>query len=142
MTTLVLETEPIAVHVTVTEDKLTVDLADGRSLVVPLAWYPRLVQGSPAERQHWQLLGDGYAIEWPDLDEHIGLEGLLAGRQSGESEGRKWSERVYGGFHRSIELPTEVQNDKVTAAFKNGVLTITVPKAEASKVRSIPVTSA
>src|SRR5437763_8274091 len=73
MTTLVLETEPIAVHVTVTEDKLTVDLADGRSLVVPLAWYPRLVQGAPAERQHWQLLGDGYAIEWLDLDEHIGV---------------------------------------------------------------------
>ena len=48
MTTLVLEREPVAVHVTVTEDKLTVDLADGRSLVVPLAWYPRLVQGSPA----------------------------------------------------------------------------------------------
>jgi len=45
----------------------------------------RLVQGSPAERQHWQLLGDGYAIEWPDLDEHIGVEGLLAGRRSGES---------------------------------------------------------
>jgi hypothetical protein len=85
MTTLVLETEPVAVHVTVTEDKLTVDLADGRSLVVPLAWYPRLVQGSPAERQHWQLLGEGYAIEWPDLDEHIGVEGLLAGRRSGES---------------------------------------------------------
>ena len=62
-----------------------VDLADGRSLVVPLARYTRLVQGSPAERHHWQLLGDGYAIEWPDLDEHIGIEGLLAGRRSGES---------------------------------------------------------
>jgi hypothetical protein len=86
MTTLVLETEPVAVHVTVTQDKLTVDLADGRSLVVPLAWYPRLVHGSSAERQHWQLLGDGYAIEWPDLDEHIGVEGLLAGRRSGESQ--------------------------------------------------------
>jgi hypothetical protein len=85
MTTLVLETEPIAMHVTVTEDKLIVDLADGRSLGVPLAWYPRLVRGTPAERQHWQLLGDGYAIEWPDLDEHIGVEGLLAGRRSGES---------------------------------------------------------
>jgi hypothetical protein len=85
MTTLVLETEPIAMHVTVTEDKLLVDLADGRSLGVPLAWYPRLVHGTPAERQHWQLLGDGYAIEWPDLDEHIGVEGLLAGRRSGES---------------------------------------------------------
>ena len=85
MTTLVLETEPVAVHVTVTEDKVTVDLADGRSLMVPLGWYPRLMHGSPAERQHWQLLGDGYAIEWPDLDEHIGVEGLLAGRRSGES---------------------------------------------------------
>jgi hypothetical protein len=85
MTTLVLETEPVAMHVTVTEDKLIVDLADGRSLGVPLAWYPRLVHGTPAERQHWQLLGDGYAIEWPDLDEHIGVEGLLAGRHSGES---------------------------------------------------------
>ena len=69
MTTLVLETAPVAVHVTVTEDKLTVDLVDGRSLVVPLAWYPRLMQGSSAERQPWQLLGDGYAIEWPDLKE-------------------------------------------------------------------------
>jgi uncharacterized protein DUF2442 len=76
MTTLVLETEPIAVQVMVTEDKLTIDLADGRSLVVPLTWYPRLVQGSRAERQHWQLLGDGYAIEWPDLDEH-GLPACL-----------------------------------------------------------------
>jgi hypothetical protein len=85
MTTLVLETEPVAMHVTVTEDKLIVDLADGRSLGVPLAWYPRLVHGTPAERQHWQLLGNGYAIEWPDLDEHIGVEGLLAGRHSGES---------------------------------------------------------
>jgi hypothetical protein len=85
MTTLVLETEPIAMHVTVTEDKLIVDLADGRSLGVPLAWYPRLVHGTPAERQHWELLGDGYAIEWPELDEHIGIEGLLAGRRSGES---------------------------------------------------------
>ncbi len=86
MTTLVLETEPAAVHVTVAYEKLTVDLADGRSLIVPLSWYPRLVHGSPAERQHWQLLGDGYAIEWPDLDEHIGIEGLLAGRRSGESQ--------------------------------------------------------
>src|SRR5918996_6170480 len=92
MTTLVLETEPIAMHVTVTEDKLIVDLADGRSLGVPLAWYPRLVHGTPAERQHWELLGDGYAIEWPDLDEHIGVEGLLAGRKSGESDAplKRW----------------------------------------------------
>lgn len=86
MTTLTLETEPIASQVTVTEEKLIVDLIDGRSLIVPLGWYPRLIYASIEERQNWQLLGDGYAIEWVDLDEHIGVEGLLAGRQSGESQ--------------------------------------------------------
>ena len=86
MTTLVLEQEPAAVRVTVSDEKLTVELADGRGLVVPLSWYPRLLHGSKPERENWRLLGDGYAIEWPDLDEHIGVEGLLAGRRSGESE--------------------------------------------------------
>ena len=86
MTTLVLEREPIAASVTVKGDKLLVDLVDGRSLSVPLAWYPRLLHGSRAERRNCRLLGDGYAIEWPDLDEHIGIEGLLAGRASGESQ--------------------------------------------------------
>ncbi len=86
MTTLVLEVDPVVVGVTTTADKLIVDLADGRRLEVPLTWYPRLVYASPAERQNWRLLGDGYAIEWPDLDEHIGVEGLLAGRRSGESQ--------------------------------------------------------
>ena len=86
MTTLVLEVDPVVVDVTTTDDKLIVDLADGRRLEVPLTWYPRLLYASPAERQNWQLLGDGYAIEWPDLDEHIGVEGLLAGRRSGESQ--------------------------------------------------------
>lgn len=86
MITLTLETEPIAKQVNITEDKLIVDLIDGRSLIIPLTWYPRLMHASPAEKQNWQLLGDGYAIEWLDLDEHIGIEGLLAGRRSGESQ--------------------------------------------------------
>lgn len=85
MTTLTLETEPLVAQVNVTNEKLIVDLIDGRSLIVPLSWYPRLLHASQEERQNWQLLGDGYAIEWIDLDEHIGVEGLLAGRQSGES---------------------------------------------------------
>ena len=85
MSTMVLEVEPIAVQVTVTDDDLTIDLSDGRRVIVPLAWYPRLLHASDRERQNWRLLGDGYAIEWPDLDEHIGIEGLLAGRHSGES---------------------------------------------------------
>jgi len=86
MTTLALETEPTAANITVTEDDLVVDLVDGRRLIVPLAWYPRLMYATAAERQNLQLLGDGYAIEFPDLDEHIGIEGLLAGRHSGESQ--------------------------------------------------------
>ena len=86
MITLTLETEPIANQVSFTDEKLVVDLADGRSLSVPLDWYPRLVYALPQERQNWQILGDGYAIEWVDLDEHIGIEGLLAGKRSGESQ--------------------------------------------------------
>ncbi|MGF1601500.1 MAG: DUF2442 domain-containing protein [Thermosynechococcaceae cyanobacterium] len=86
MTTLTLETDPLVAQVSLTDKKLVVDLVDGRSLVIPLSWYPRLLNASSEERQNWQLLGDGYAIEWPDLDEHIGIEGLLAGRQSGESD--------------------------------------------------------
>jgi hypothetical protein len=86
MTTLVLQSEPIVQYVTCTTEKLIVDLADGRSLSIPLEWYPRLLHASPIERQNWKILGDGYAIEWVDLDEHIGIEGLLAGKRSGESQ--------------------------------------------------------
>jgi hypothetical protein len=85
MSILQLEHEPGASGVQATSDHLVVDLADGRRLIVPIAWYPRLQQATEAERKNWQLLGDGYAIEWPDIDEHIGVEGLLAGRRSGES---------------------------------------------------------
>lgn len=86
MSTLVLETEPLASGVSVTDEELIVDLTDGRRIMVPLAWYPRLLYASASERDNCQLLGDGYAIEWPDLDEHIGIEGLLAGRHGGENQ--------------------------------------------------------
>ena len=86
MTTLILEKEPAVSKVAVDDRHLTVHLVDGRVLVVPLGWYPRLVQGSACERGNWLLLGDGDVIEWPELDEHIGIEGLLAGRHSGESK--------------------------------------------------------
>ena len=78
--------EPAISEAAVTDEELALDLADGRSIRVPLSWYPRLFFASTAERQEFHLLGDGYAIEWPDLDEHIGIEGLLAGRHSGESQ--------------------------------------------------------
>lgn len=70
------------------------------------------------------------------------LRGEKRGERSGESEGRTWTERTYGEFRRAVELPAEVQGDKASASFKNGVLAITLPKSDASKVRSIPVTPA
>lgn len=85
MTSLVPESEPQAADVVFGGDSLTIRLKDGRQLSVPLEWYPRLLHASEKERNNWQLPGDGYAIEWPDIDEHVGVEGLLAGRRSGES---------------------------------------------------------
>ena len=85
MSTLTLEHEPLAAAVTFSGNMLTVGLTDGRCLSVPIEWYPRLAHATELERGNWQLLGDGYAMEWPDLDEHIGVAGLLAGRRSGES---------------------------------------------------------
>jgi hypothetical protein len=72
--------------VAVTDDSLTVDLTDGRTISVPLAWYPRLMHGTPRERNNWQLIGSGEGIHWPDLDEDLSVEGLLLGRASGESQ--------------------------------------------------------
>jgi hypothetical protein len=86
MTTLTLEADPIVLTLEITDTHLIAELTDGRKLSVPLAWYPRLLHGTVAERLNWELLGDGEAIEWADLDEHIELEGLLAGRKSGESQ--------------------------------------------------------
>lgn len=68
-----------AVDVKVTEDELSVDLEDGRTLVVPLAWYPRLVHGSKRERTRWRLIGRGLGIHWPELDEDISVEGSWLG---------------------------------------------------------------
>jgi hypothetical protein len=72
--------------VTVTDDVLMVELLDGRTITVPLIWYPRVAHGNQAERSQWRLIGEGEGIHWPDLDEDISVEGLLAGRRSGESQ--------------------------------------------------------
>ena len=74
------------VDVQVTDDTLTVNLADGRTVSVPVEWYPRLVHGTPQERKNWRLIGRGAGIHWPDLDEDISLENLLLGKPSGESQ--------------------------------------------------------
>ena len=80
------EREALVQKVRVTADELFVELVDGRTVSVPVQWYPRLAHGSPAERQNWQIIGRGVGIHWPDLDEDIATEDLLAGRPSGESQ--------------------------------------------------------
>jgi len=65
--------------VRVPDELLTVDLMDGRTICVPLAWYPRLLDASPEQRAHWQVAGAGYGIHWPDIDEDLSTEGLLRG---------------------------------------------------------------
>jgi len=75
-----------AERVVVADDLLSVDLVDGRTITAPLAWYPRLLHGTPEERGHWRLIGAGEGIHWPDLDEDISVENLLTGSPSGESQ--------------------------------------------------------
>ena len=85
MSTFVIEREVLAQSVSFSHHALMVSLDDGRVLSVPLAWFPRLFHGSEGERANYELIGDGEGIHWPELDEDISVEGLLAGRRSTES---------------------------------------------------------
>ena len=82
-------------NVTITDESLTVDLADGRTITVPIAWYPRLSHGKPEERNNWRLIGNGEGIHWPDLDEDISVDNIVLGQPSGESQKSfgKWLEQ-------------------------------------------------
>jgi len=84
--------EAMAKGLTVNDDSLMADLADGRTITVPLAWFPRLAHGTVSERTNWRFIGSGTGIHWPDLDEDISVESLLAGRRSGETQDslRRW----------------------------------------------------
>ena len=95
---------PEAEDVTVTEDTLRVELSDGRTISVPLAWYPRLVHASQEERDAWGLIGEGQGIRWAALDEDLSVEGLIAGRPSGESQRslKRWLQARRAG--RSVAL--------------------------------------
>ncbi len=93
MSTSAIEMEvPNADRATVTEDALIVELSDGRAISVPITWFPRLVHATPLERSNWRLIGKGQGIHWEAVDEDISVEGLLAGRPSGESQAslKKW----------------------------------------------------
>ena len=84
----------LAQNVLVTDDSLVVDLDDGRTISVPLAWFPRLLNGSEEERNNWRIIGKGEGIHWPELDEDISIEGIIFGRPSGESQSsfKRWLE--------------------------------------------------
>jgi hypothetical protein len=95
MTTLAVNLDlPYAEGVKVSEDTLNVDLSDGRTISVPLSWFPRLVYASREQRNNWRLIGRGHGIHWDDIDEDISVEGLISGRPSGESQSslKKWLE--------------------------------------------------
>ena len=105
MNTLAIKMEmPQIVNVSVTDDTLTVELSDGRTISVPTAWYPCLIHATPKERENWRVIGKGHGIHWESLDEDISVENLLAGKPSGESVAsfKKWVEdRKQGTKKRS-----------------------------------------
>ena len=106
-------TIPDAMTIEVTGDNLTAELSDGRTISVPLSWYPRLVHATPAERNNWELIGTGKGIHWPNLDEDLSAEGFLAGIKSGESRNsfKRWLEAKKAGlpvtFHEIRPTPAE-----------------------------------
>jgi len=109
MRSSVTEARPVlAQHVHVTADALVVDLNDGRTLTVPLAWYPRLAHGTPAERSTWRFIGRGEGIHWPELDEDISVAGLVAGQPSGESQSslQKWLKARGSQANKRIQAPS------------------------------------
>lgn len=96
---------PNAISVQITEESLIVELNDGRTITVPLAWYPRLLHATQKERSHYRLIGKGQGIHWEDLDEDISVESLLAGRHSTETQ---------TSFKRWLEERSKLMNKKTT----------------------------
>ncbi|MFA5903859.1 MAG: DUF2442 domain-containing protein [Desulfobacula sp.] len=83
---------PLVEDIKITKDTLSADLSDGRTISVPLEWFPRLLYATLKERKNWRLIGKGQGIHWEDIDEDISIEGLISGRPSGESQlsFKKW----------------------------------------------------
>ena len=79
MSTLAIEVNPLAERIEFTADELIVYLVDGRKVSVPMTWYPRLAAADDKQRAHWELLGDGQGIYWPDIDEDLSVSGILRG---------------------------------------------------------------
>jgi len=122
---------PNAESVTITKDTLSVDLSDGRTISVPLSWFPRLVHATLAERSNWSLIGKGHGVHWPDIDEDISVEGLLAGRASGESQAsfKKW-------LDQRSSRPTNrcSERRKHLGEYRQGLIKIRVAPDDAQKI--------
>jgi len=87
MNTLAIEiSKSLIESVSFTEDSLIADLSDGRTITLPLAWYPRLTHATATERESWRLIGRGEGIHWPELDEDVSIENIIIGRPSGETQ--------------------------------------------------------
>ena len=84
--------EARAQNIIIDDEMLSVDLVDGRTIIAPVMWYPRLWHGTTEERSNFEIIGDGTIVHWPDLDEDLSISGILAGRKSGESQAslKKW----------------------------------------------------
>lgn len=124
MNSLVVEIEEARAQlVTVSEDSLMVDLVDGRTIIAPLAWYPRLWHGTPEERNNFEIIGAGTIIHWPDLDEDLSIAGLLAGRRSGESQQSlaRWLEQRAARRQRAIKRPARPQTPAPRQRHARGV---------------------
>ncbi len=104
--------EAEAVAASVTEDKLTVRLSDGRTLSTPVAWYPRLVFATEEERLNFEIMPGGDGLHWPDLDEHLSIRGMLAGQPSGEGARslRLWKEEMRRRRSEGISGPWQSAN--------------------------------
>lgn len=88
MSTSAAQTDARAQDVRFTDDEMVVALGDGRKIVVPLRWFPRLLHASARQRDHWQLVGEGHGIHWPDLDEDVSVRGFVRGSASVEANRR------------------------------------------------------
>ena len=86
---------PKAISLTVSDDTISVELSDGRTIAVPLSWYPRLLHATQKERKNWRLIGDGNGIHWEDIDEDISVLGIVSGKPSQESQTsfKKWLDK-------------------------------------------------
>jgi hypothetical protein len=107
---------PAAVAVKITGDAFSVELDDGRTVTVPIGWYPRLAHGSAHERRNWRLIGTGEGIHWPDLDEDVSVEGILFGRPSAESQAsfERWLSSRKPGAGKRIQ-PARARSARSTA---------------------------